>query len=128
MTNTKKIGQYLFYRFFCLIVASKMFHYRTKKYSAHKTIDNFFEKFIDLADDFLESWQGAYNTRITFGGDTLKLNVPVFTDNNWQSKFNDELKFLEEELPEYEDSSDLLNIRDEMVALIKQTKYLLTFV
>ena len=123
--NEKQIGQEFFIRFFSLIVAAKLFHYRTKKYSTHKTIDDFFEKFIDLSDKFLEVWQGEHNTRITF--EKCNLSIPIITDQNCQEKLNEQLIFLEQNLPKLENCSDMLNIRDEMMSLIKNTKYLLTF-
>ncbi len=128
MVNKSEVGRLLFSKFFSLIVAAKMFHYRTKHFSTHKTIDDFFEKFIDLSDKFLESWQGKHDTRIKFNGEFVSLKVPVITDENWKSVMNENMEFLKSTLSQYEKSSELLNIRDEMVALIEQTKYLLSFV
>ena len=125
--TTTEFGRELFVNFFALIVAAKMFHYRTKSYAVHKTIDAFFEKFIDLADQFLETWQGSHDTRIKFSGDTVNMKIPVITNENWKMVFSTKIEYLDDVLSLYEKSSDLLNIRDEMVSLIKQTKYLLSF-
>ena len=121
------VGRQFFLRFFAVIVASKMYHYRTKKYSTHKTIDDFFEKFIELSDKFLETWQGAWGKRIIFPADSVAMEIPVITDNNWRTILTQEANYLNNVLPRYERSSDLLNIRDELLNLIHQTEYLLTF-
>ena len=122
-----EVGRDFFCQYFSLIVAAKMFHYRTRTYSAHKTIDDFFEKFIQLSDTFLECWQGAYNRRITFNSSSVIMEIPVITDKNWRKILDKHVYYLENVLPYYEMSGDMLNIRDEMVTLIKQTKYLLSF-
>jgi hypothetical protein len=118
------LGQYVFERFFALIVACKLFHYRTKKYSAHKTIDAFFERFISLSDRFLETLQGHLNIHIKF--DSLTLDIPIITDEDWKTKLDSEIAFLND-LDDHIDAPDILNIRDEIVGEIKNTKYLLTF-
>lgn len=119
-----ELGQHVFERFFALIVACKLFHYRTRSYAAHKTIDQFFERFVSLSDRFLETLQGHLELRIKF--DQLMLEIPIITDENWKVKLNDEVSFLME-LETYIEAPDLLNIRDEIVSEIKNTRYLLTF-
>lgn len=123
--KTIDTGKILFTRFFSMAIAAKTYHYRTKSYASHKTIDMFFEQFIELSDKFLESWQGMYNRRIEFVN--LNMKITIITDKNWHSILTKEIQWLDKELPKLEASSDLLNIRDEMVALIKQVEYLLTF-
>ena len=106
-------------------IVMKLYHFQTQQYGAHKASDAYIEKYAGMLDKFLEVAQGIY------GKVTLKkysLAGSSHTDENiikhingmityWKNKINDIL----------DDNTDLINIRDELVADADQLKYLLTF-
>tara|TARA_R110000868_G_scaffold74242_1_gene214656 strand:+ start:4566 stop:4928 length:363 start_codon:yes stop_codon:yes gene_type:complete len=104
----------------------RLHHWGTKSYAAHKALGKAYEGIDGLLDTFAETYMG------TLGKDELKeineltLNGPhKTTAMQVLSSFED---YLTEELPKElgGDQTALLNIRDEMLGLIQQTKYLLT--
>jgi len=106
-------------------VVMKLYHFQTEHYGAHKTSDSYIEKYSNTFDRFLEVAQGIY------GKISLKkysLIGSSHTDDNiikhlegmityWRTKMNDILG----------NYTDLINIRDELVADAEQMKYLLSF-
>lgn len=101
----------------------KLYHWQTKNYSRHKASDELFGKIQDLIDSFVETYQGSYE-RIYLKKDT-KIPLYNLTDNdirNYVIEFRD---FLMDDLDNIK-NSDLLNIRDEILATLNQTLYLFT--
>ena len=39
-----------------------IFHLKTKSFSQHKALDNYYQSIIPLTDKFIESYQGKYST------------------------------------------------------------------
>ena len=84
-----------------------------------------YEGLDDLIDTFVETYMGKYgkdteqNRSIDLYGYETSHPMPVI-------KFFED--YLSNELPQdlKEEDTDLLNIRDEMLALLNKTKYLLT--
>jgi hypothetical protein len=104
----------------------RLHHWGTKSYAAHKALGKAYVGIDGLLDTFAETYMG------TFGKDELKdinelnLNGPhKTTAMQVLSSFED---YLTNEVPKElgGDQTALLNIRDEMLALVQQTKYLLT--
>jgi len=104
----------------------RIYHWQTKSYSEHKALGNLYESLSDLIDDFVEVYFGKYGRR------TEGVSMDFSLDNYEQGKtlllLDDAVQFLTNEIPVLlsEGDSDLLNIRDEMLAKINRTKYLLT--
>ena len=106
-------------------IVMKLYHFQTQLFGAHKASDAYIEKYANTLDKFLEVAQGIY------GKITLKkysLSGSSHTDENiikhingmiiyWRTKINDVL----------DEYTDLINIRDELVADAEQLKYLLSF-
>jgi len=121
-----KILQYFFY-YQNLI---KVFHWQTNKYSQHVASDQLYTSLQTLTDEWVEVYQGKYQT-LTFEDD--KVNVPL------RNVDLDDLKlhltqfktFLMRDIPKFlgDDKemkhTDLYNIRDEMLAITNKTLYLL---
>ena len=121
-----KILQYFFY-YQNLI---KVFHWQTNKYSQHIASDQLYNSLQTLIDQWVEVYQGKYQT-LTFDDD--KVNVPL------RNVDLDDLKlhltqfktFLMRDIPKFlgDDKemkhTDLYNIRDEMLAITNKTLYLL---
>ena len=104
----------------------RLHHWGTKSYAAHIALGAAYTGIDALLDTFAETYMG------TFGKDELKdvneltLNGPhKTTAMQVLSSFEE---FLTKELPNEigGDQTALLNIRDEMLGLVHQTKYLLT--
>jgi hypothetical protein len=121
-----KILQYFFY-YQNLI---KVFHWQTNSYAQHVASDQLYTSLQTLTDEWVEVYQGKYQT-LTFEDD--KVNVPL------RNVDLDDLKlhltqfktFLMRDIPKFlgDDKemkhTDLYNIRDEMLAITNKTLYLL---
>jgi len=106
----------------------KLFHWQTCSYAEHKTFDKFLNSFSGLSDDLMESVMGKYGRpQLTAEHSTLEM---VNYDSQSILNFMDRLhKCYSCEIKDLFDpskDSELINILDEIVALIDKTKYLLT--
>ena len=106
-------------------IVMKLYHFQTELYGAHKASDGYISKYADTLDKFLEVAQGIY------GKITLKkysLSGTAHNDENIIKHINGMITYwrtkIDDVLAEY---TDLINIRDELVADAEQLKYLLSF-
>jgi DNA-binding ferritin-like protein len=105
----------------------KLYHWKTKQYAEHKATDELYGKLNEDIDKFVEVLLGKDGSRIA----TVKQIRVCDTIHTTQSlrkkmeKFKDFLMRLNDSLDAHKDS-DLLNIRDEILADINQFLYLLT--
>jgi len=103
----------------------RIFHWQTESYAQHKAFGKAYENLNDLIDSFVEIYMGKY------GKVKAKLTYSIELDNltdNYMDYVNDYIRYLlllDEELDATKDT-DLLNIRDEMLAVLNQLKYLLS--
>jgi hypothetical protein len=108
-------------------VQFKVFHWQTSSFSKHKGYGRLYDTLDDLNDNFMEVYMGKYG-RVALNGaeDAIQLsnigevNIEAFLDT-----VVDFLLSLNHQLNSQQDS-DLLNIRDEMLAAVNKLKYLLT--
>lgn len=102
----------------------KMYHFQTKSYGAHKTSDTYLATFSDNLDKFMEVAQGIVGkvqlTQLDFSLTTVN-DTTIFDSLN---QFINILKSIDNKFSNY---SELLNIRDEIVADAQQLIYLLSF-
>jgi DNA-binding ferritin-like protein len=122
---------------------AQLFHWQTKSYAEHKTLDGFVEEIQKKLDEFAEILQGMIFRRLDFSG-IEKNTMNTFRYKNSTktsffktlSKLRDHLVDMEKrynitddihthDTPEHTNGLD--NVRDEIVGLIDQTRYLLTF-
>jgi hypothetical protein len=123
-----KLLQYFFY-YQNLI---KIFHWQTKNYAQHVASDQLYNGLLPLIDQWVEVYQGKHD-RLMFD-DNKKFNVPLrnLDDQDFVLHLNQFKIFLMNDIPEFLSkekemkNTDLLNIRDEMLALTNKTLYLLT--
>jgi hypothetical protein len=121
-----KILQYFFY-YQNLI---KVFHWQTNKYSQHVASDQLYTSLQTLTDQWVEVYQGKYQT-LTFEDD--KVNVPLRNVDldDFKLHLTQFKTFLMRDIPKFlgDDKemkhTDLYNIRDEMLAITNKTLYLL---
>ena len=108
-------------------VQFKVFHWQTGSFSKHNGYGGIYDALDDLNDTFMEVYMGKYG-RVALNGleDAIQLsnigevNIEAFLDT-----VVDFLLSLNHQLNSQQDS-DLLNIRDEMLAAVNKLKYLLT--
>jgi hypothetical protein len=105
----------------------KILHWQTTSYSEHKTLNKLYESLSENIDTFVETFMGKY------GRILAQTNFNLILDNYKNlppmSLMIDMENYLINELPTMLDAkkdTDLLNIRDEILGSVNQTKYLLT--
>jgi len=107
--------------FFRLNLTMKLYHWTTPSYSRHKSSDEFIEKLLELTDHFVEVFIGRYNVK------PMLENVKIETEYLPEDKITEYLVKTRTNLENFDklfQDSELLNIRDEILALINQTSYL----
>ena len=107
--------------FFHLQILNKLYHWNTTSYARHKATDNFNEKFLELVDKFTEVFIGTYNMKPQIK--EIIINKDFLTDDGIQKLFIFTRKYLIS-FNNMSFSSDLLNIRDELLSEVNQTLYL----
>ena len=109
--------------FLGFVVQIHVFHWLTTSYSQHKTLGDLYDGIHDLADTFMETYMGKYG-RNAGASSASVISYNGSSVNETISEFETFLTGLTNELDPTD--TDLLNIRDEMLALIHSTQYLLT--
>lgn len=101
----------------------KIFHWQTFSYAQHEAFGQLYDSLSDKIDQFVEVYQGIYG-RLDFEGESFAFG------NLRNSDFGMMLEDQASTLKSYENyfggNTDLLNIRDEILASIHKTQYLLT--
>ena len=97
-------------------------HWLTKSHAQHKAIGKAYEGLDGLLDDFVETMIGAKGREVLSGISSLSVGGDV------QKILADLENVLRNDIPKDvgEKETALLNMRDEMLALVQKTKYLLT--
>jgi DNA-binding ferritin-like protein len=107
----------------------KLYHWQTMVYARHKATDEVIEKLDKLIDRYVEVYIGKYGRpRLATGTNTIKLvNMSESTAVRYVETC---IKYLIEDLvvdsAKRPADSDLLTIRDEMLADLNQLLYLFT--
>lgn len=102
----------------------KLHHWGTPSYAEHQALGKLYEGLDPLIDQFAEMYFGTKGKEEIKEIEDLRLNGPSrISINSVLNSFED---FLMQELPKETNHSSLLNIRDEMLGMVQQTKYLLT--
>lgn len=103
----------------------RIFHWQSETYAQHKAFGKAYEDLGDLIDTFVEVYSGKYGKPRA----RIKYNIPLSNFEGDYVEFIDSaITFLDDLNNEFEaeKDSDLLNIRDEMKAVLNRLKYLLT--
>ncbi len=107
-----------------LQVQFKIFHWQTYSFSQHEAFGELYDSLSGLVDSFVETYQGIYG-RLDFA------NTQMSFANLGQTDFQTMLQQHAASLTTWEryfNNTDLLNIRDEILASLNKTNYLLTLV
>jgi hypothetical protein len=101
-----------------------LYHLSTYSHPRHLAAGTLVTAFDLLIDRFLEAYFGKYGRPDSFPETMLKLTK--LSDGDAYLELDDYLNFLNNEVPNLINptDTDLLNIRDEMVGLINNNKYL----
>lgn len=113
----------------------KIFHWQTRSFAQHKSLDDAYSELGSLIDEFVETYMGIFGRIYATDGDfNLQLtNIDYSLESkglssNVVSFIDASIEYLKSYSldPELKDKSDLLNIRDEMLGTLNQLKYLLS--
>jgi hypothetical protein len=107
--------------FFTLQLSNKIYHLSTTLFARHKASDKFDDEFQTNIDKFTEVYIGRYNVKPQIT--KLNFDPKILTDDGIVRLFKDSRTYLEN-LERFVIDTDLLNIRDEMLAGINRTLYL----
>lgn len=105
----------------------KLYHWKTKSYAQHKATDELYDRLNEHIDKFVEVFLGKSESRIHLVNQRIQLidaNLKTFKEKIYE--FRSFLVDLDRYFSSKQDT-DLLNIRDEILADINQFLYLLTF-
>jgi hypothetical protein len=111
----------LFGKFFEVKTQVHQLHHLTTSYAEHKALGKFYEQWDDLADSFIETYQGKYGR--------VAGNYDITTTNNVDATiYIMSAKDLVQKGLTIIDKSDIdmQNILADMIALCNHTEYLLT--
>lgn len=105
----------------------RVMHWQTQKkvgsFAAHSAFGTAYEELDPLIDDFIEIFQGKKGVIKGVNGFTIQL---ANLDQNPVDVVDECIRFLIDVIPQglnESEDTDLLNIRDEMLAILNQTKY-----
>jgi hypothetical protein len=102
----------------------KVYHWQTKSFARHKATDDLTAALDTLIDDFVEVYMGKYGRPKVSG--SIKLHN--FSESAARAFVAKQTVYLTKTLPSKikASDSDLLNIRDEILAEINKVLYLFT--
>lgn len=104
----------------------RLHHWGTNSYPTHVALGSLYEGLDPLLDAFTETFIGINGRDEVFSIKALNFNGPAKTNpKKILDSFED---YLSQEMEKEQETNhtSLLNIRDEMLALVQKTKYLLT--
>ncbi len=103
----------------------RILHWQTKSYAEHKALGKAYDALDGLIDQFVEVHSGKYGN--TLAKTNFQFNAVNYKDANVMALIDSYIAYLTNELPQVckQGDTDLLNIRDEMLSVLNQTKYLL---
>lgn len=102
---------------------NKLYHFNTNSFARHKAVDNFDTLLQEHIDRFTETYIGRYKVKPIINN--IKID-PEFIKDDTIDKIYLQLKKYLESLEAVISDTDLLAIRDELLADINKTLYLFT--
>ena len=139
MNTTRKIKKYLpkskdmnylIYRLLQALMIVKLYHWNTTSYSVHKATDDLYGELNTKMDTFIEVLLGKDTNHKNRLLDIPNLHLKTFKQPTsflkWLEQFKHYLIRLNTMFSSNE-HSDLLNIRDEILAELNKITYLLSF-
>ena len=107
----------------------KFYHWSTKSFARHSASDKFVSSLSDKMDRFIEVMQGSEGKRILLPSKN-DFSFVNETDTSIIKVLKKFINWLSDELPNHikTHNTDLLNIRDDILADVNNTLYLFEFV
>ena len=107
----------------------KIYHWQTSVYARHVAADKLFDALEDQIDKFMEVLQGTRNLRIQLTAKSGNVKYSNQSDDDANAILLSFKIWLSTVLPNMleDTNTDLLNIRDEMLASVNNTIYLYSF-
>ena len=103
-----------------LLTIVRVLHWKTRSYAEHIALGDFYDNFSDTLDKLVEVWQGSIKARAS----DISIDSIEISDS---TDINKELKIVDGILTDIEDlTTDVMNIRDELLGHINKLRYLLT--
>jgi hypothetical protein len=106
----------------------KLLHWQTKSYAEHKALDKLFNGIIVFQDDLVETIMGKYG-RPKILEDSQMLTIYNYDECDCSEAIEKMKNCYSKECKSYftaEEDPEILNILDEIIALLDKTMYLLT--
>ena len=130
-SSIKKFEKEVTVIFFEMLLMVKLFHWKTHSYATHKATDELYSKLNDDIDKFIEILLGKTGSRIDLMGHKSISLIDLNSPDQLKSKIESFKSYLVDLTNNKGLSSmsntDLLNIRDEILADMNQFLYLLKF-
>ena len=101
----------------------KIFHWMTYKYPEHKASDDLYDALSEKMDRFVEVMLGK---KIEIPRFSIISSIPVDNAENMKVHICDYIETLNVIIPSTTENSDLINIKEEMVAELNKFLYLLS--
>jgi hypothetical protein len=112
------------------LTSIRLYHWKTKSYSQHKATDQLYEELEEKVDEFVEVMQGKmmHQNRVQWMNDQIKADTPETKKGmvNQLLEFNRKMQNLDGIFSPQKDS-DILSIRDDIMALVNRFLYLFSF-
>jgi hypothetical protein len=105
----------------------KIYHWQTLSYPRHIATNDLLPKLDTNIDQFVEVYVGKYGRPI-FKGRNSSIDLENFHDKDAPKFIKDAINWLSNKLPKHlkKSDTDLLNIRDTILADLNQVSYLFT--
>ena len=113
--------------FFTMREQIKLYHWQTKVYSRHKATDGVIEALDTSIDKYVEVYMGKYG-RMKMNSSNSTVHVSNLSEKSIIKFIHKCINYLQTTLVKKlkENDTDLMNIRDEMLAELNQLLYLFT--
>jgi DNA-binding ferritin-like protein len=113
--------------FFQMRTQIKLYHWQTRLYSRHKASDNVLEKLDELIDKYVEVYIGKYG-RPKLDASTNTTTVQNLSESSVIKYMHKYITYMTEPLVKRlkKEDTDLLSLRDDMIAELNQLLYLFT--
>ena len=101
----------------------KLYHWQTKLYSRHKATDAVIDSLDTSIDKYVEVYMGRYG-RMKMNGETGTITIKNLSESSVINFIKRCISYLVNNLIRKESDTDLVNIRDEILAELNQLLYL----
>jgi len=104
----------------------RIYHWQTKSYAEHKALGKLYKALDPLIDSFIEVYMGKNG--VSNIGNYADIKLLDYSPGLPTKAIDSTIEFIDKEISPIlkPNDTDLMNIRDDMLSSLNQTKYLLT--